>query len=786
MGDFAFDIKEHVREAIDIVELVSRYIPLRRSGRNYVGRCPWHDDSRPSLQVNADRQSYKCWVCNIGGDVFSFVMQIENVNFREALEILADQAGIVLPKHQQTNHVINRQFQKNADGQNVIQTSNGGTNIVRSQQHEPLTKKTLYRALDWVSQKYHEYLLGGDEAEIARKYLDERRLTAESIRQFRVGYAPLQRDWLVQQVGRSAERIKILELAGVLARRDEDNETSGYKTPEYSSQPYDRFRGRLIFPIRDTQDRTIAFGGRLLPGSPLQSRAKYVNSPETPLFSKHKQLYGLDIARLMMRKTHRVLIMEGYTDVMMAHQFGFSDAVAVLGTALGAEHIRILKRFAEKMVLVLDGDDAGRKRADEVLELFIAQGADIETLTLPGGTDPCEFLLAEGAEAFGEQLQHNTIDALEHAFLSATQAIDLDNDIIGASRALDKILGIIARSPSVTNPTDPQRIRFEKTIQRLAERFAIPEKEVRDRLRQLWNTTKKSQNTQRQIPNALQQNVSGGSQNRANDKIIANNNTITDKNEIDAGNALPESAGESSWETSWETSNDMETVMPDGFFDVLCDSGLHDAAHTVADDVDDSMAANVFDDDTFGDGNDIDNDIDERVDCGINSGSKTILFANAPLPEIPWEVNGIMPDSLEVELLEAWLTEPETFDLFREKIPATWFVSPVTKLVYQVCCEFADNGRTPTFDRLMTRFDDPKLKMLLVTWDESAREKNLTVSDRLITEIVDGFERRQERRVRPKELGRLRAENLSSEDKMKLLLEIQQKQRARHGVNEDK
>ena len=742
MTDYAFDIKERVRDAIDIVELVSRYIPLRRSGQNYVGRCPWHDDSRPSLQVNANRQSFKCWVCNIGGDVFSFVMQVENVDFREALEILADQAGVPLPKQQHADLAIQRQFQKTGGQTGRNDASHPHDKAASSsRQQEPLTKKTLYRALDWVSQRYHDYLLAGNEAELARTYLRERGINDESIRKFRIGYAPLQRDWLLEQIKRDPHRVKIMEMVGVLARRDDENESQS----SWSSQPYDRFRGRLMFPIRDTQDRTIAFGGRLLPGSTLQSRAKYVNSPETHLFSKHKQLYGLDLARLAMRNTKRALIMEGYTDVIMAHQFGFGDAVAVLGTALGAEHIRILKRFVEKMVLVLDGDEAGQKRANEVLELFVAQGADIETLTLPGGADPCDFLLTHGSEAFEHELQHNTVDALEHAFLSATYGIDLDKDIIGSSLALEKILGIIAQAPLsvVADLADPANVRLEIMTKRLAHRFGLEEKDIRNRLRQLWDDNKrKVQNEERRTEVVTQKenaerragSISVRSTETQNAERKVQNVSPVENDNTDANNALLEAMAESNendfdFEGGYEPDLEGETAME---------------AHS-------SLATSHW------------------------------PLATS-LPEIPWDVTGVLPDSLEVELLEAWLVEPNAFDVFREKIPVEWLLSPVTQLVHRVCREFSDQGLMPTFDRLMTRFDDAKMKTILVTWDESANEKKLTVSDQFIVEIVGGFEKRNDRRTRPREIGRLKAENLSDEEKLNLLLEIQQKQRSRHGI----
>jgi DNA primase len=462
-------VKERIREAIDIVDLVSQYIPLRRSGRNYVGRCPWHDDSRPSLQVNPIRQTFKCWVCDIGGDVFSFVMKIENVGFKEALEILADKTGISLPKKQKTGS----SQRKIVNGE---QTAGNEEYATAATPETEITRKQLFQAADWLSQSYHEALLHLDEAEIARKYLTERGINGNAIEQFQLGYAPMEYDWLVNKVKRKSERLQILEIIGNLKKKSEDF-----------------FRGRLIFPIRDENGRTVAFGGRLIPNSPLSrdswhKERKYLNSSETTLFSKHKVLYGLDLARHKIKETRRALIMEGYTDCIVARQFGFSDAVAVLGTALGPAHIRLLTRLAaEKIILMLDGDKAGQTKAesDQVLKDFIAEGADMAVLTLPEGLDPCEFLEQHGAESLELLLKTETVDALEHVFRAKTRGIDLRNDIIGSSKALDAILEIVAFAPiKGTAPDNPIRFRIEKTIQNLSVRFLMPEDEIRRRLKE--------------------------------------------------------------------------------------------------------------------------------------------------------------------------------------------------------------------------------------------------------------------------------------------------------------
>ncbi|MDR1479178.1 MAG: DNA primase [Planctomycetaceae bacterium] len=476
------EIKERIRNAIDIVSLVEQHVSLRRVGKNYVGRCPWHDDSKPSLQVNPERQTFKCWVCNIGGDVFSFVMKVESVGFKEALEILADKAGITLPQR-------NKQILIKSNPENPNDNQPQETTFVK------LNRKRLFTAADWLAKIYHHELQNNKESELVRKYLDERGIDAASIEKFQIGYAPFEPNWLVNKVKADPEKLQILELVGNLINQDKQQnptEPQPAKSRNYTPRYFDRFRGRLIFPIRDTQNRTIAFGGRVIPNSQLNSPAKYINSPETSLFSKHHILYGLDAARQKMQETRRVIITEGYTDCIIAHKFGFNDSVAVLGTALGIEHIRILKRYTDKMILVLDGDDAGRKRAEQVMGFFVAQGVDLSILTLPDGNDPCEFLLKNGSQSFEQLLKSEAVDVLEHAFRTFTKGIDLQNDVSGSTKALDTIIGLVALTPTNNAaPDNPVRIRVEKTIQNLSHRFRVSERSIWDRLQEKRRQTNK-------------------------------------------------------------------------------------------------------------------------------------------------------------------------------------------------------------------------------------------------------------------------------------------------------
>jgi DNA primase len=458
----AFDtVKERIRDAVDIVDLIGQYIPLRRQGSMYVGMCPWHDDSRPSLQVNPQRQSFKCWVCDIGGDIFSFVMKAENADFTEALEILSEKTGIALP----------RKRRENADPKN-----------------DAPDKKTLLKAADYVAGLYHRALLTMPEAETARQYLSSRKIDEEAVKKFRIGYAPLEANFLQSNClqshsGSSTKRQQVLELIGNL------------------KNGRDFFGGRLIFPIRNDRGHTVAFGGRLIPNSPLSrddwhKDRKYLNTSETPIFSKHKILYGLDTAKQRMKETRRALIVEGYTDCITAHQFGFTDAAAVLGTALGREHIKLLSRMgAEKMILMLDGDKAGQAKAenDNVLTDFISQGADMSVLILPENLDPCEFLETYGAEALESLLQTQAVNALEHLFRIKTRGIDIKTDIIASSKALNSILGIIAHSPAQKTPNDPAAFRIEKTLQTLSVRFGMPLDEIKKRLNTLKAEAEKAE-----------------------------------------------------------------------------------------------------------------------------------------------------------------------------------------------------------------------------------------------------------------------------------------------------
>ena len=435
------DAKELVRRAVDIVDLVGQYVQLQRRGRLYLGLCPWHDDSRPSLQVNPERQSYKCWACNLGGDIFSFIMKVEGVSFPEALRMLADRAGITL------------------------ETQRGSAPSV----DEDL-KRLWFQAVAWAERQFHEMLVDRPEGEPGRRYLAERGINDQSIQEFKIGFAPDRWDWLLERARQTSFTPQVLESMGLVVRRDQGN---GH---------YDRFRGRVMFPIRDPQARPVAFGGRILPELSETTQAKYINSPETALYSKSNMLYALDAAKDPITKARAAVVVEGYTDVVIAHQFGFKNFVAVCGTALGDRHMRLLRRYADQVILVLDGDEAGQRRTNEILELFVAEQMDLRVLTLPDELDPCDFLLQRGAAELAELLPQG-VDALEHHFSLATGGLEANASIHQATQAAERVLATLAKAPRLRADTPTAaRVKEQQILHRLSRRCGIAEEVLRDRL----------------------------------------------------------------------------------------------------------------------------------------------------------------------------------------------------------------------------------------------------------------------------------------------------------------
>ena len=329
-------LTRQVKEASDIVAVVGSYLALQPAGGAFKAVCPFHNDTRPSLNIDPRWQNFKCWACGKHGDVFTFVQEMEKVDFREAREILARRANINL-------------------------SSDPGPNLERLK---------LLDAMRLAEERYQECLFDSPLAELARHYLGERKLDGKMVRSFGLGFAPLSGEWLVDRARKEGKDWETLREVGLLSER---KEIGGF---------YDRFRDRVMFPIRDMRGQTVGFGGRILPASPYATRsAKYINSSDTPLFSKSELLYGLDLARHAGSSEGFLAVVEGYTDVMMAHQHGVTNVVATMGTALNAKHVYQLRRYAPRVVLVFDADAGGTTGMDRALEIFITQDVELSIAT---------------------------------------------------------------------------------------------------------------------------------------------------------------------------------------------------------------------------------------------------------------------------------------------------------------------------------------------------------------------------------------------------------------------
>ncbi|MEM9365430.1 MAG: DNA primase [Planctomycetota bacterium] len=466
-----FDVKERVRAASDIVDVIGRDLEVRRQGRHFVARCPFHNDTRPSMSVNQERQTWKCWVCDIGGDVFNFVMRREGVDFPTALRSLADAAGIELPEMRRSK---------------------------KTQAGQPDDRPTLREALALLARAYQDHLASSKDADaaIVRNYADRRGMNASVRDRFGIGFAPQRWDFAIKTLRDAGYTTEVAVAAGVAIERA-------------SGGAYDRFRGRLMFPIIAATGEVISMGGRIIPEIVQQTAAadgnepgaKYINGPETLLFRKSRELYGLNLARDAIRHGGEALIMEGYTDVIAAHLAGLENAVAVLGTALTADHVRVLKRYTRRAVLVLDGDDAGRRRADEVLNLFVKADLDLRVLTLPEGADPADFLAQNSAGAM-KSLTSEAPDAIDHRLARLSQGLDVKSDTHAVSEAIDSVLRVLAESPAARDPDD---LKMAHMLERIGRRFEVDSDRLRRRLKSIVDQRKSSGSSRRTHSDAISQ-----------------------------------------------------------------------------------------------------------------------------------------------------------------------------------------------------------------------------------------------------------------------------------------
>lgn len=390
------DIIDQIRSQVDIVEVVGRFVELRKRGRNWVGLCPFHSERTPSFTVTLDKGFFKCFGCGKAGDVYSFLMEHQKMDFGQAVAFLAGQLGIDLPRD-------------------------------RIDRTEDEFRARLIYANQFARDFFRAAFNDPRDGQAARDYLKERGLSAETIETFELGWAPLEKEALKKAALEHGIEEDTLREAGLITAADEQGRS------------VDRFRGRVMFPIRDPGGRTIAFGGRVLG----QGEPKYLNSPETPVFRKGEVLFGLDRARGPIRMGGWALVVEGYMDLIALAARGYEMTVAPLGTALTPEQANLLARYAREVFLLYDADPAGLKATFRGGDELLGAGVAVRVITLPGGEDPDDFMKRHGPEEF-EKLRRESPDFLDRKIEILKEKVDLAV-LSQRERAADKLLESVAR-----------------------------------------------------------------------------------------------------------------------------------------------------------------------------------------------------------------------------------------------------------------------------------------------------------------------------------------------------
>jgi DNA primase len=426
-GRISDDKIQEVRDRVDIVEVVSSYLSLKRSGANHLGLCPFHAEKTPSFNVNAARQIYHCFGCGVGGDVFSFVMRMEGLSFPEAVRRLAEKVGVEIGEDTPTPEEEQRRAERDR----------------------------LLRISEVACDFYHRLLLEEPEGASGRRYLRQRGYQGDMVREFRLGFAP--------------DRWEAL--SGHLAGKGFDpkwaRDVLGLTRPGKAGRgDFDLFRKRLLFPIQDSQGRVVAFGGRVLD----DSQPKYMNSPESPIYHKGRILYGLFQAKEAMRRTGEGIVVEGYFDQLALFRAGIRNVVATCGTALTADHARLLKRYCQRLLLFFDQDAAGRQATFRAMDALLAEGLSAVVVELPAGEDPDSFLRRYSVDELEQKLKEAR--PVLQVFMEETLRAHGDS-IEGKARAAEEVVAKLGLLPSV----------FERDLylKELAQRTGLDEALLKNR-----------------------------------------------------------------------------------------------------------------------------------------------------------------------------------------------------------------------------------------------------------------------------------------------------------------
>lgn len=428
------EIVEQVHAATDIVEVVGDYVRMKRKGSNYFGLCPFHNEKTPSFSVNPSLGIFKCFGCGEGGNVFQFISKIEHISYPEAVRMLAERAGIPIPDRD--------------------------TPAERFGEVE-----SIQNALRFAARFYYTQLTREQAGQVGLRYFKERGFSANTIKKFGLGYAPEGWDRLMTAAAEHHISPEVLEKAGLVIRRKEGD---GY---------YDRFRGRVIFPIFSHVGKVLGFGARIL--HPAEDQPKYINSPETLVYNKSRVLYGLYQAKHAIRKYEEAILVEGYTDVISLHQAGIEHVVASSGTALTVEQLKLLGRYAKRVVMLYDADSAGASAAIRGIDLALTQGLAVYAVALPPGQDPDSFVREQGAEAVLAYLNANRQDFVSFKYQQAARDGAFDTPE-GRAAAMRSVVESISRVP------DP--LMQETFMRRAGEVLGVPDIRLYEVLRSIQQT----------------------------------------------------------------------------------------------------------------------------------------------------------------------------------------------------------------------------------------------------------------------------------------------------------
>ena len=420
------DVIDQIQERADIVEVISGYIPLKKTGRSYKALCPFHHEKTPSFVVSPDKKIFHCFGCGAGGNVFSFVMRHENLEFPEVVEMLAKKTGVTLPR-------------------NITQGKEGVASFANQ----------LYKINELACQ-FFQTCLAGDNA--ARDYLCSRGIGDETIKFFKIGYAPNAWEALLSFFKKMGVQEAVLEKAGLAIA----NDRGGY---------YDRFRHRVIFPIIDLKDRIVGFGARVLDAS----LPKYINSPETYIYSKGRNLYGLNFSKEDIKKRGYVLVVEGYLDFIIPYQAGVGNLIATLGTALTIDQVKLLKRFTNTVIMVYDPDEAGEAASLRNLDIFISEDVNVYVAELPSGYDPDSYIRKFGAEEFTRVIKSSK-NLFDYKLDKTASRFDIKS-AHGKARIAAEMLPTIAR---ISNA-----VLKSNLVKRLAEALSVDEDAIRTELKKV-------------------------------------------------------------------------------------------------------------------------------------------------------------------------------------------------------------------------------------------------------------------------------------------------------------